>query len=85
MPVGELTEEALAFVAYLVVDYVTTGGPASPTYAAEGAARSLRRDVHPNRRGGWGYAVGDMKAMLRHFVTHPNRGGTACQGYALRE
>ena len=42
MPVGELTEEALAFVAYLGVDYVTTGGPASPTYTPEGRVVQAR-------------------------------------------
>jgi mannonate dehydratase len=42
MPVGELTEDALAFVAYLGVDYVTTGGPASPTYTPEGRVVQAR-------------------------------------------
>jgi mannonate dehydratase len=42
MPVGELTDEALAFVAYLGVDYVTTGGPASPTYTPEGRVVQAR-------------------------------------------
>ena len=42
MPVGELTPEALAFVAYLGVDYVTTGGPAYPTYTPEGRVVQAR-------------------------------------------
>jgi mannonate dehydratase len=42
MPVGELTDEALAFVAYLGVGYVTTGGPASPTYTPEGRVVQAR-------------------------------------------
>ena len=42
MPVGELTDENLAFVAYLGVDYVTTGGPASPTYTPEGRVVQAR-------------------------------------------
>src|SRR6187431_586426 len=42
MPVGQLTEEALAFVAYLGVEYVTTGGPASPTYTTEGRVVQAR-------------------------------------------
>jgi mannonate dehydratase len=42
MPVGELTDEALAFVAYLGVEYVTTGGPASPTYTPEGRVVQAR-------------------------------------------
>lgn len=42
MPVGELTDEALSFVAYLGVEYVTTGGPAFPTYTAEGRVVQAR-------------------------------------------
>ena len=42
MPVGELTDENLAFVAYLGVEYVTTGGPASPTYTPEGRVVQAR-------------------------------------------
>ena len=47
MPVGQLSEEALAFVAYLGVDYVTTGGPASPTYTAEGRVVQARPNDPP--------------------------------------
>lgn len=42
MPVGELSDEALNFVAYLGVEYVTTGGPASPTYTVEGRVVQAR-------------------------------------------
>jgi mannonate dehydratase len=47
MPVGQLTEEALAFVAYLGVEYVTTGGPASPTYTPEGRVVQARPNDPP--------------------------------------
>lgn len=42
MPVGELSDEALNFVAYLGVEYVTTGGPAYPTYTLEGRVVQAR-------------------------------------------
>lgn len=42
MPVGELSDEALNFVAYLGVEYVTTGGPAYPTYTREGRVVQAR-------------------------------------------
>ena len=47
MPVGQLTDEALAFVAYLGVEYVTTGGPASPTYTPEGRVVQARPSDPP--------------------------------------
>ena len=47
MPVGQLTEEALAFVAYLGVEYVTTGGPAYPTYTPEGRVVQARQNDPP--------------------------------------
>ena len=47
MPVGQLTEEALAFVAYLGVEYITTGGPASPTYTPEGRVVQARPNDPP--------------------------------------
>jgi len=42
MPVGGLTEQALNFVVQMGVEYVTTGGPGSPTYNTEG--RVIRRN-----------------------------------------
>ena len=50
MPVSELTDENLAFIAYLGVEYVTTGGPASPTYAPEGRVVQARPN-DPGRHG----------------------------------
>jgi mannonate dehydratase len=47
MPVGELTDEALSFVAYLGVQYVTTGGPAFPTYTPEGRVVQARENSPP--------------------------------------
>jgi len=47
MPVGELTDEALAFVSYLGVEYVTTGGPAYPTYTPEGRVVQARPNDPP--------------------------------------
>ncbi len=47
MPVGELTDEALSFVAYLGVEYVTTGGPAYPTYTVEGRVVQARPNDPP--------------------------------------
>ena len=38
----ESADEALAFIAYLGVEYVTTGGPASPTYTPEGRVVQAR-------------------------------------------
>jgi mannonate dehydratase len=36
MPASNLSDEELNFVSYLGVEWVTTGGPASPTYTPEG-------------------------------------------------
>jgi mannonate dehydratase len=36
MPGGSLSDETLAFIAYLGVEWITTGGPGAPTYSPEG-------------------------------------------------
>ena len=47
MPAGELSDDVLNFVAYLGVEYITTGGPASPTYTSEGRVVQARPNDPP--------------------------------------
>lgn len=47
MPASGLTEDALSFVAHLGVEYITTGGPASPTYTPEGRVVQARPNDPP--------------------------------------
>lgn len=44
MPVGALSDDALRFVQQMGVEWITTGGPGSPTYTNEGRVIRARND-----------------------------------------
>jgi hypothetical protein len=67
LPVRELTDEALSFVAYLGVEYTTTGGPHSPHIRRKGASCPSGESAASGQRAGFGYAVGQIKAMMRQL------------------
>jgi hypothetical protein len=76
MPAGELSDEALAFIAYLGVDYVTTGGPAYPTYTPEGRVVQARpADPAPP----WQEA--DLRCSTTSAPTAPRICGRATSAY----